>query len=233
MNRKTDIFLNKYKELESLVSAEYDLRNSESAVAFLMRRQEYRAVKEELEYCREVRNLLTHNPKINDTYAVEPSDAMIQLLDRIISRVRNPKRAKHIWIPRGQTACRTMNDHIRPALIEMNDKAYSHIPILHDDVVDGVFSENTLLCCFLDHETISIDSTAKFRDIAQYLPLNRHRSETFCFVGKDMLACEIEDIFTEADRKGERIGLIFVTENGDPNEKLLGIISVWDLVGLD
>jgi len=233
MNRKTEFFLDKYKELESVVSAEYDLSNSESAVVFLMRRPEYRSIKQELEYCKEVRNLLTHNPKIRGTYAVEPSDEMIRLLERIIVRVRNPKRARHIWVPREQTVCSSMDDYVRPTLIEMNDKAYSHIPILRGGVVTGVFSENTLLCCLIDHENISIDSSTKFRDIAEYLPMDHHRAESFRFIGQDALVSEIEDIFAEADRNADRIGLIFVTASGKPTEKLLGIISAWDMAGVD
>ena len=83
------MFLNKYRELEAIVATEYNLSNSESAIGFLLRRPEYRSMKTELDYCREVRNLLTHNPKLNKRYAVEPSDEMIALLEQTMEKIKN------------------------------------------------------------------------------------------------------------------------------------------------
>lgn len=233
MNRKTELFLDKYRQLEAAASAQYDLSNSESAVSFLERRPEYRAIKSDLAYCREVRNLLTHNPKIHDRYAVQPSDEMIALLDRVIARIMDPQRAKHIWIPRRNITCRTMNDFVRPAMVEMNERMYTHIPIMEDGIVIGVFSENTLLNYLIDDEIVSIDRNVRFSDIEKYLPLEQHRAESFRFIGQETPVSEIEDIFAAADRASDRIGLIFVTNSGKRTEKLLGIISAWDVAGID
>lgn len=233
MNRKTELFLDKYRELEAVASARYDLSNWNSAVSFLERRPEYQSIKTELAYCREVRNLLTHNPKIHDRYAVEPSDEMVKLLEQTVERVKNPKKAKHIWVPRERVFCRRMEDLVRPAMMEMNARVFTHIPIVKDGVVAGVFSENTLLSCLLDDGIVSVDGNTRFADIAEYLPLDRHRAESFRFVGPDTLASEIEDIFQEATERSDRIGLIFVTASGRNTEKLLGIISPWDIAGID
>lgn len=233
MNSKTELFLDKYKKLETIVSAQYNLSNSESAVSYLERRAEYRAIKSELAYCREVRNLLTHNPKVRNRYAVEPSDEMIALLDETIERINNPQKAKHIWVPRNKVSCRTMEDYVRPAMVEMNEHVYTHIPIMRDGVVVGVFSENTLLSYLIDDEIVNIDNDVKFSDIVKYLPLDQHRAESFRFVGQETLVSEIEDIFADAVKKSDRIGLIFVTNSGKKTEKLLGIISAWDVAGID
>ena len=42
-----------------------------------------------------------------------------------------------------------------------------------------------------------------------------------------------EDIFAAAQKESKRLGLIFVTHSGQPTEKLLGIISAWDMAGID
>ncbi len=233
MNHKTELFLDEYKKLEAIVSARYNLRDSESAVGFLERRPEYQAIKSDLAYCREVRNLLTHNPKIKDRYAVEPSDEMIALLKQTVERVENPQKAKNIWVPRNRVYCRTMDDEVRPAMVKMNEQMYTHIPILKDGVVVGVFSENTLLSYLIDDEAVSIDNHVKFSDIEKYLSLDRHRAESFRFIGQETPVSEIEDIFADADKKSDRIGLIFVTNNGRKTGKLLGIISAWDVAGID
>ncbi len=176
MNSKTELFLDEYKKLEAIVSARYNLRDSDSAVGFLERRPEYGAIKSDLAYCREVRNLLTHNPKVRNRYAVEPSDEMIALLKRTIERVKNPQKAKHICVPRDKVYCRTMDDYVRPAMVKMSEQVYSHVPIVKNGIVVGVFSENTLLSYLVDDENVSIDNNVKFSDIKNsriFLPRTR------------------------------------------------------------
>jgi len=233
VNKKTERFLDTYKKLEATVSAQYALSDSDSAVGFLERRAEFRSIKKELAYCREVRNLLTHNPKIDGRYAVEPSDAMIALLDRTISRVTNPQRAKHIWVPVAQVVCAQQEDLVRPAMVSMYEKSYTHIPIVKNGIVTGAFSENTLLTCLVEDEIISIGKNTRFSHIARFLALDKHRTESFYFIGKEMPVSQIQDLFAKADQAGERIGLLFVTENGKQTEKLLGILTAWDIAGAE
>ena len=158
---------------------------------------------------------------------------MIALLEQTIEKVRNPKRARNIFIPRNKVCCRSMDDYVYPTMIEMRDNVYTHIPILEDDVVVGVFSENTLLSYLIDDEIVSIDENVKFSDIAKYLPMDKHTAESFRFVSQNMLLSEVDDIFAEALKNVYRIGLIFVTNSGKSTEKLLGIISAWDVAGND
>ena len=230
---RTELFLNKYRELEAAISAEYNLPNSESAIGFLLRRQEYRSIREELDYCREVRNLLTHNPRVNRQYAVEPSQEMIALLDRTIDKIRNPIRAKHIYVPRSRVVCRTMEDSVYDTMLQMRERMYTHIPIVQEDVVIGVFSENTLLNYLLADGNAGIDRKLTFADIRDYLPMEENRAETFYFVPRNMPLADMEAIFSEGLKHSERIGLLFVTGNGKPHEKLQGIISAWDVAGAD
>lgn len=231
--RRADEFLNQYRELEALISLKYNLSNSESAIGFLLRRPEHQSVKAELDYCREVRNLLTHNPKVDQQYPVEPSEEMIALLNRTIERIKNPKRAKHILIPRGSVSCRTMNDRVYPAMVEMRDRFFTHIPILRNNVVVGVFSENVLLNYLIDQKTIQMDNRMRFSDIADYLPIDKHKAEEFRFISQNTLLTDIEDIFSESQKNAQRIGLLFVTNSGKPTERLLGIISAWDVAAAD
>lgn len=233
MNNKTQIFLNKYRELEANIASEYDLKNTDSAIGFIIRRPEFRAIKTELDYCREVRNLLSHLPKVNSQYAVEPSDEMIVLLEQTIERVKNPKRAKHICIPKSKVSFRTMDDKVLPAMIEMKEKVFTHIPILENDHVVGVFSENTLLSYLIDEEIVGIDANVIFSDLEKYLPPEKHQSESFRFVSQNTLVSDIEELFTDALKKSDRIGLVFVTNSGKNTEKLMGIISAWDVAGMN
>ena len=189
MNSKTELFLDKYKKLEAVVSARYNLSNSDSAVVFLERRAEYRTIKSELAYCREVRNLLTHNPKVGERYAVEPSDEMIALLDKVLERVKNPRKAKHIWVPKSRVLCRTLKDPVRPAmwLLYRHNRPMSRIPKPEDGVSVKFFF--FLYSNRQDGKPSCLESLLLFRNICQgFLQILFPDESTFVFLPAKGLA---------------------------------------------
>ncbi|MBR5259139.1 MAG: hypothetical protein IKV48_01460 [Eggerthellaceae bacterium] len=228
---KVEEFLDLYRQLESDIKEVFPEAGN-SPIPWLGRRREFRHLSSELDYCREVRNLLSHREKISGSYAVEPSDAMLETLRNVIDHITNPAKAHHIMVGRKQVIAKTTNDLVRPTMAEMLERNFSHIPILKDEKVVGVFSETVLLKCLVEAETLRIDSEMRFRDLEQYLPLESHQGETFRFVGRNTYATDIADMFDEADRSEDLIGMIFITENGKPTERLLGIITAWDIATL-
>lgn len=225
-----DIFLDKYKELEALAVDVYGLRPDGSAISQLERKAEFKTIKSELSYCREVRNLLQHNPKIGNQFAVEPSSNMIDLLSETIEKVRNPKKAGEIAIPISEVYWKTIDDLVYPTMQDMKQNIYTHVPILRDGKVTGVFSDNTLFAYILQDGIIGIDGSTRFKDLGEHLNIRSHPSETFMFAKFHALLSQIEDMFEDAFRKDERIGMIFLTENGKEQEKLRGIITPWDVL---
>ena len=228
---KTEEFIELYKQLEELAIKRYGYPSDGKAISNLEKRTEFRGIKDELAYCREVRNLLQHKPKIGNSYAVEPSDEMIMLLKTTANKVQNPPRAKDIAIPMSTLCYKTMADFVRPAMLEMQENIFTHIPILEDGIVIGVFSENTLMSYIVDEEIVGIEDTMRFSDLKSYLPLDKHRAETFRFVRSDKPVAEISLLFEQALAKQDRIGLVFVTRTGKSNEPLLGILTAWDVAG--
>ena len=102
------------------------------------------------------------------------------------------------------------------------------MPILEEGKVVGVFSGSSLMNCVL-YKHVEFSDNLKFRDILDTFTFDQHPSETFRFVSRDTLVSDISDMFDETLRQEERIGMIFVTENGKAEEELLGIITAWDV----
>ena len=230
---KTEIFLEEYKKLEDIARDQYGFPDDGKAVLNLEKMNSFRAIKAELGYCREVRNLLQHKPRLAGTFAVEPSDQMIALLRSTIERVKKPILARDVAVLRSYICFRRMEDKVRPAMIEMQEKTFTHIPILDNDTVVGVFSENTLLSYLIDDEIVGIDSNTRFSDLKEYLPLSAHKSESFYFIPQNMLLSEIKARFDSALRRQDRIGLLFMTNLGKSNEPLQGLITAWDVAGAE
>ena len=80
-------FLDLYNRLERLIRERYNLSRDGGAIAWLLSRDKApRALRDELDYCREVRNFLQHNERIDGSYAVIPSDAMLDALRSTLER---------------------------------------------------------------------------------------------------------------------------------------------------
>ena len=225
---KTDQFLDLYKKLENTANTHYHIRGSGSAIAKLQRRQEFSSIHQELDYIRDVRNLLTHRPRIGEFYAVEPTDAMLSLLEKLIDRLEHPLSAIRIAVPLEEVLSASLDSPVLDSLEKMYKRAFSHMPILEDGKVVGVFSGSSLMNCVL-YKHIMFSGDLKFRDIKDTFTFDQHPSETFRFVSRDTLVSDISDMFDEALQQEERIGMIFVTENGKSDEELLGIITAWDV----
>ncbi|MCQ2513396.1 MAG: CBS domain-containing protein [Lachnospiraceae bacterium] len=225
---KCEEFLDLYKRLEELAVNEFGAKGDGTAVSQLQRMPEFKNVRSELDYIRDVRNLLTHRPRIDDNYAVEPTDAMIDLLKKTIGRIEKPLIASDIYVPMGKVLYAGMETKVFSVMSAMYKKAYTHVPILDNSKVVGVFSDNTLMNYILFGNLI-ITKETRFSEIEKYLPLGAHSSETYRFVARNETLSNISDIFDESLKNSDRVGMIFVTEHGKSEEKLLGIITAWDV----
>jgi len=225
---KTEIFLNLYKQLEAVCSNELGFQKG-SAVVALSRRADFRNVRSELDYIREVRNLLTHKPLIDDKYAVEPTDAMIELLEDTIKKIQCPLTAEQIMVPMTKVLYATYDSNVLQAMETMYKRAFTHLPILYNSKVVGVFSHSTLMNYILSGSN-KVPPEITFSDIKEVLSFDQHPAETYRFIKKSELAADVSDMFDMALQKNKKIRMVFVTEHGNPEEKLLGIITPWDVI---
>jgi CBS domain-containing protein len=111
----------------------------------------------------------------------------------------------------------------------MDKNTFTHVPIIQNDKMVGIFSENTLLSYLVDSGETIITKDMTISDLRQFLPLSAHRGEVFAFLPRKVLLAQVYEEFNKAIKKRERIGMLFITEHGREEEKLLGIITAWDL----
>ena len=226
---KTEKFLDKYKYLENVIKTEFNLGKNESAMNFLIRQKPFREYENELDLCRETRNLLSHNPKLNGEYALEPSDELITFMDKIIDKIENPLRAKDVMVPKNALCYRHMNASIREAMIALRENSYKYIPILEDGVLAGVFGAKTMLDILINEETGGIDKNATFNEVREYVSLENADKGSIRFVSQETLVSDIGAMYRKSSERKERINLIFVTANGKVTERILGIITAWEI----
>lgn len=80
-------------------------------------------------------------------------------------------------------------------------------------------------------EDILIEKDAKIEEFADFIPIEKHGSEFFKFVPRNTLLIDVEEMFQEELHNKKRLSVIFITESGKPTEKILGLITAWDVAG--
>ncbi|MEG2584180.1 MAG: hypothetical protein RSA27_06720, partial [Oscillospiraceae bacterium] len=92
---RSEEFLNLYRQLEELLRNRYAgkrLQNSSPFFQFLNER-ESQPFKDDLNACREMRNILSHCTDIHGDPPLEPSEGAITLLREVVEYLKQPPRA--------------------------------------------------------------------------------------------------------------------------------------------
>lgn len=229
----SEIFLELYKNLEELLTARFSdggKRSPGSAVMRYYNDDEGRKWREELNLCREMRNMLSHHAQIGGEPVFEPSDAVIGVLKQILTDVENPPVAMTIATPAAKLVTCDQGDRAEDIIKMMRDKGYSHVPVLEKGRLVGVFSVGTVFSMVEKYGPAAIPEGAAVGDFSEFLPPDRHTTESFGFVSGNSPYGGLKHKFTAKGPKERRVAALFVTSSGNKTEKLLGIITPWDMI---
>lgn len=228
---KAEEYIQRFKELESVVKDTFGLNDWDSVTNFLSKRDEYRHYREEIKYCQEVRNLLQHKPKIKGEYPVEPTEEMIKFLEKTIDSIKNRKKCGEIMIPISRLFYRKSEDTIRGTLSRMKEIPSGHVPVLDEGKVVGVFTAVSFLNMMADRKGEPVGKEMTFSDAKEYIGFESHDSEVYRFIKQSLYVDELKDIFEHTYSGGKRLAMVFVTTNGKADGNLMGTISPWDVLG--
>ena len=144
---RVDEFLDLYKKLEQLLKLAYsnDSGRFESVVTRYENSRECGDLKDKLSSIRDIRNLLQHNPKINNRYIVTPSDDIMTALRAIIEQVESPRLALYYGVPEDKIYKATLGSGLMKVMNVMKDRGFSHIPVVENNKLYGVLSSYTVL----------------------------------------------------------------------------------------
>lgn len=228
-----EIYIEKYKELENAVRNAYGLSDGDSISFYLRNQDKFRKYRDEIKYCQDVRNFLQHELKIDNEFTVLPGNNMIQFIDMLIDKVKNKPNCSNIAIKMNKVYWQPEDGLVKQTMIKMREQLFTHIPILKNGRVIGVFDENSVFNYLAHEEIAGVDENLRFSDISEYLSLESREMEQFMFASMNTSVEKIEDRIENAYRQHRRIGVVFITDNGKPDGKLQGIITPWDIIGAE
>ena len=214
----TDEFLKLYRQLESLEKDDYF---------------HYDSIKKQYESkfdsFRSIRNNLTHNVTKNNEYPVLVSIDVLNDLREIISYINTKAITKSIRL--SKILYVKEGSYLKTVLRLMSERNVSHLPIFDNEFkVKGVISESSMIDLLADLNGI-IPSTKRVIDYMNYFKLVDNPNEKYVFMPKDTYFSETKALFLERYKDRRKLGLIFITEHGNMNEKIMGLLSAYSVLG--
>ena len=221
-------FLENYRRLEAAAAAFLRADARSGIIPRLIRHPKMEPYRDELDCCREVRNLLTHEVSIEGEPAVLPGAGMNAFLLKIIELLENPPRVEGRMTPRDRLYIVRGDSCLLPALLEMEKRNLSRVPILDGERVTGMLSTEAVFRLLLDRFPLSEET--RVRHVDSYFSLDAAPTVAYRFVPPETLLEDAEKLFSHAYGRNCKIRAILVTPAGSPTGNLLGVLSPYDVM---
>ena len=232
MKGNAEIFLQKYRILEGLLEKRYEGEriSASSVVIEYIRDEDSEPVRVDLDLMREIRNILSHNACADGSPVAEPSGEMIDRLDGVIAYVRRPRCASAFGTPADRILSAHENDKVLDIMRAMRKNGYSHVPVKDGGRVVGVFSMRCIFDYLAESGLESLDAGMRIADLGGRIDLDRRNGERYMFVPEDTSILGVRNAFRSYTRRDSRLGMVFVTRNGSPDEELICMLTPWDVL---
>ena len=224
-------FLECYKRLENAVAVTFPRDKNKQRIVECLTENHVSGIDwPRLRKLRSIRNAFSHNSCMDGDVA-GINDSANEFLRMVTESVLALPKVGNVCKPIKKVFFCGLDTLISDVVAGMVKSVFSHVPVLDaQDKVIGVFSESTMLEMHKSGWTHK--NTAKIKSISDLLPVSRHKADEFPFVAMSAPVSYLCRLTSEALAAGKRIGMFLVTENGQEDEPLAGILTVWDIVGV-
>lgn len=230
--RRAERFLNLYRVLEGLLEKRYAGKrtSSGSVVMEYLHDADSLPCRADLDMCREIRNLLSHNADEDGQPVIEPSEAVVRLLDDIVEYVRRPRLAVECGTRRDDITFAHPNDSALDVARHMLRMGYSHVPVRDKTGFVGVFSASSLMRYTADVGFEALDDSLRVGDLKRYLEVRDDRDERYAFLGPDATLPAVRAAFEAPRERNHRLAAVFITEDGTQSTRILAMLTPWDII---
>ena len=228
----TNRFINVYNELSEYMEDQLHLKDYRSHVQMLnIMSKKSQIIKnhyDELRTFANLRNVIIHDSTSKFNPIAEPHREVVERYEYILNRLTNPTTAYDIATKSDDLVFAHKNMRLIDCIKIMHDKNYSYMPVMEKQKFVGVLSGDSIFTYMRKNHIITIYEDFQVGDLGD--SITEHMDERYSFVGKDALVDDIIYMYNNDIKDGRRLGAVFVTNNGNADEKIIGMISAWDLI---
>lgn len=228
---RSQLFLDLYKQIEDHLDEKYrnSRRHYTSAVYEFIKDYESAPVRENLDICRHIRNLMSHSANMDGEPVVVPSQPVVDALREVLDFVSKPPLAID-YATRGDRVLKVgVNQKVLRVMELMEKNGYSHVPVMKEDRFYGVFSSGSVMRYLLKNRGRGLTPDTTVKELRGYLAVEEH-IENYEFVPADATYIYVRQRFEQVRARNKRVSVIFITKDGKPDQPLLGMLTPWDVL---
>ena len=181
----------------------------------------YSRFREDAMFLHNLRNMAAHG----SLQYIDVLDIALQRIDNFVSVITS-ENLRQTMTPIQELYTAKSYDRVLPVIKTLMEKNYSYLPVLNDNqVCEYVFSPYVLMAYMCTGKTI--DENTTFMDLYSAVAddLETYNPATFlpveCSIVHVIEAFKVTDDFHQ--------DVVLVTEDGNWNSPLLGLITIWDM----
>jgi predicted transcriptional regulator len=179
----------------------------------------------ELKRFARLRNLIAHEHSDQAPLAV-PTDHTLQQIRTLARLISNPPKLENL--AHKHVDCGRPEDPLGECIRLMHDKDYSQLPIYDDRVFQGLLTADTIarwLGSAFTADGQGIVEDQSVRDVLKH----QSSADNVGFISRGAAVGEALRHFDESQQKGHRLDALLMTNSGQPNQALLGIVTIYDI----
>lgn len=234
MMSRANEFLGLYSEIEQILrkrSNESDYVELSRILANLSRKDPVvRNIENRLRPYMPLRNAIAHTYNKNQQIA-DPREGVLVDMKNIRDTLNKPPTVRGIMS--GEVFSCTIDDSLSEVLKHMSTDGYTSVPVYSGDFLVGILTEKSVVdwqAAVIDAADVTMYEAKKVGDIQEYLtPSHGGSFDLFEFAHRDTDIFTVKELFERAISSGRRLNAVFVTHSGKEGEKILGIVTAWDL----
>lgn len=230
--RRAEQFLKQYRVLEGLLEKRYSGKqlSSASVVMEYMRDVDSIPIRQELDMCRGIRNLLSHNADDDGEPVVEPSAGVLETMRELVEYVQRPRLAMDFGTPGEKILFAHPNDSALDTMRHMLRMGYSHVPVRDKTGLLGVFSAASLMNFVGQKGFEGLHDDLRIGDLKGSLSIDGDRNERYLFFDREVTLPVVRTAFERRQERNRRLAVAFITEDGSQHSRVLAMLTPWDVL---
>lgn len=172
----------------------------------------------------QIRNILSHNSNV-----LIPSDKFISEFRGVVTKICEPNKVENIMIEFSKLRTATLETTIKEAITMLKAYGFNTIPIIDNSQLMGIFTEKSIYDYLSMSKNNSINVSMKIKDILEAIDLNSDPRKYFDFISRSASVEEAYECFNVDLKSRRELLLLLVTEVGEFDQKLLGIVALRDI----
>lgn len=174
----------------------------------------------------DLRNAIVHNRTSMEFAIAEPHEDVVLKMEEIETALKTPITVGSMF--RTNVTMFQQTDSLSYALRVIKDKKYNQFPVYDGTQFKGLITP-VGITMWMASKVESKDVSRSRTTLGEILAHENDR-ENHQFIAKQESVYEALEIFKTAVTRGRRLEALLITEDGKPNNKLIGIVTPMSLM---